>query len=100
MKSDWLDSRIIGGGRKSTAKRAGWRESEIGCICIFPLEFLLMTLGNSITLTGGTITAPVDPEKGKFLVRALAKEPADALLVDQTMQRKVGGVFREGPNEG
>jgi multicomponent Na+:H+ antiporter subunit E len=63
-------------------------------------EFALVTLGNSITLTPGTITVSVDPQKGRFLVHALAKEPADALLADQTMQRKVAGVFREGPNEG
>ncbi len=58
-------------------------------------EFALVTLGNSITLTPGTITVSVDPEKGTFLVHALAKEPADALLVDQTMQRKIAGVFQE-----
>ncbi len=63
-------------------------------------EFALVTLGNSITLTPGTITVSVDPGKGKFLVHALAKEPADALLVDQTMQRKVAGVFQEGRNDG
>jgi len=63
-------------------------------------EFALVTLGNSITLTPGTITVSVDPKTGKFLVHALAKEPADSLLVDQTMQRKVAEVFREGPNEG
>jgi multicomponent Na+:H+ antiporter subunit E len=63
-------------------------------------EFALVTLGNSITLTPGTITVSVAPGKGKFLVHALAKEPADALLVDQTMQRKVAGVFQEGRTEG
>jgi multicomponent Na+:H+ antiporter subunit E len=62
-------------------------------------EFALVTLGNSITLTPGTITVSVDSEKGTFLVHALAKEPADALLVDQTMQRKVAEVFQEGRNE-
>jgi multicomponent Na+:H+ antiporter subunit E len=63
-------------------------------------EFALVTLGNSITLTPGTITVSVDSDKGTFLVHALAKEPADALLVDQTMQRKVAGVFQEGRNKG
>ena len=63
-------------------------------------EFALVTLGNSITLTPGTITVSVDSEKGSFLVHALAKEPADALRVDQTMQRKVGRVFQEGREEG
>ena len=59
-------------------------------------EFALVTLGNSITLTPGTITVSVVAEKGRFLVHALAKEPADALLLDQTMQAKVAKVFQEG----
>jgi len=58
-------------------------------------EFSLVTLANSITLTPGTITISVEPEKGKFCVHAIAKEPADALLVDQTMQRKIAHVFME-----
>jgi multicomponent Na+:H+ antiporter subunit E len=62
-------------------------------------EFALVTLGNSITLTPGTITVSVDTQKGIFLVHALAKEPADALLLDQTMQTKVAKVFQEGENK-
>jgi multicomponent Na+:H+ antiporter subunit E len=58
-------------------------------------EFSLVTLANSITLTPGTITILVEPERGKFLVHAIAKEPADSLLVDQTMQKKVAHVFME-----
>jgi multicomponent Na+:H+ antiporter subunit E len=58
-------------------------------------EFSLVTLANSITLTPGTITILVEPERGAFLVHAIAKEPADALLVDQTMQKKVAHVFME-----
>lgn len=58
-------------------------------------EFSQVTLANSITLTPGTITIDVEPEKGKFLVHAIAKEPADALLIDQTMQKKVAHVFME-----
>jgi len=58
-------------------------------------DFALVTLANSITLTPGTITIDVDPEKGRYTVHALAKEPADALTVDQTMQKKVGYVFME-----
>jgi len=58
-------------------------------------EFSLVTLANSITLTPGTITIMVEPERGKFWVHAIAKEPANALLVDQTMQRKVAHVFME-----
>ena len=58
-------------------------------------DFALVTLANSITLTPGTITILVEPEKGKFWVHAIAKEPADSLLVDQTMQRKVADVFME-----
>lgn len=58
-------------------------------------DFALVTLANSITLTPGTITILVEPEKGKFLVHAIAKKPADALLVDKTMQRKVANVYME-----
>ena len=56
-------------------------------------DFSLITLANSITLTPGTITISVEPEKGMFRVHGIAKEPADALLVDQTMQKKVAEVF-------
>ena len=58
-------------------------------------ELSLLTLANSITLTPGTITLLVEPERGKFWVHAIAKEPAHALLVDQTMQRKVAHIFME-----
>lgn len=58
-------------------------------------DFALTTLANSITLTPGTITIIVEPEKGKFLVHALAKKAADALLVNKTMQRKVAHVYME-----
>ena len=58
-------------------------------------DFALVTLANSITLTPGTITIFVEPEKGKYWVHALAKEHAHAHLVDKTMQRKVAYVFME-----
>lgn len=58
-------------------------------------DFALTTLANSITLTPGTITISVESKKGKFQVHALSKEPADGLLVDQTMQKKVARVFME-----
>lgn len=58
-------------------------------------DFALVTLANSITLTPGTITILVEPEKGKFWVHAIAKKPADALMVDKTMQRKVANVYME-----
>jgi multicomponent Na+:H+ antiporter subunit E len=58
-------------------------------------DFALVTLGNSITLTPGTITILVDPEKGKFWVHAIAKAPGDALLVDKTMINKVADVYGE-----
>jgi len=58
-------------------------------------EFSQVTLANSITLTPGTITISVEPELGRFKVHAIAKEPADALLVDKTMQNKVAYVFME-----
>jgi len=56
-------------------------------------DFALVTLANSITLTPGTIT--IDIKDGKFLVHAIAKKPADALLVDKTMQKKVADVYME-----
>ena len=58
-------------------------------------DFALVTLANSITLTPGTVTISVEPEKGKFRVHALAKNAAEALLVEQTMQKKVAEVFLE-----
>ena len=58
-------------------------------------DFALATLANSITLTPGTITIFVEPEKGRFWVHALAKEHANAHLVDKTMQRKVANVYME-----
>jgi multicomponent Na+:H+ antiporter subunit E len=61
----------------------------------FREDWALTTLANSITLTPGTITIDVEPEKGKFQVHAIAKEFAEALLVDQTMQRKVADIFME-----
>jgi multicomponent Na+:H+ antiporter subunit E len=58
-------------------------------------DFALVTFANSITLTPGTITIDVEPERGHYIVHAIAKEPADSLTVDQTMQKKVGHVFME-----
>jgi len=58
-------------------------------------DFALTTLANSITLTPGTVTIDVEPERGKYVVHAIGKEPADSLTVDQTMQRKVAYVFME-----
>ncbi len=58
-------------------------------------DFALVTFANSITLTPGTITIDIEPEKGRYIVHAIAKEPAESLTVDQTMQKKVGHVFME-----
>jgi multicomponent Na+:H+ antiporter subunit E len=59
-------------------------------------DFALVSFANSITLTPGTITIDIpDPEKGRYIVHAIAKGPADSLTVDQTMQKKVGHVFME-----
>ncbi len=58
-------------------------------------NFALTTLANSITLTPGTITIDVEPERGRFLVHSIAQKPADALLVDKTMQHKVAHVYME-----
>ena len=53
----------------------------------------MATLGNSITLTPGTIT--VDIRDGKFFVHALDQKVADALLSGE-MENRVAAVFREG----
>ena len=58
-------------------------------------DFALVTFANSITLTPGTITIDIEPERGRYIVHAIAKGPADSLTVDQTMQKKVGYVFME-----
>ena len=58
-------------------------------------DFALLTFANSITLTPGTITIDVEPERGRYIVHAIAKGPADSLTIDQTMQKKVGYVFME-----
>ena len=58
-------------------------------------DFAIVTLANSITLTPGTITINIGQEKGRFQVHAIAQKPADALLVDKTMQQKVAKVFME-----
>ncbi|MCX8118254.1 MAG: Na+/H+ antiporter subunit E [Desulfobacterota bacterium] len=58
-------------------------------------DWALTTLANSITLTPGTITIQVEPERGRFLVHGISKEAEEALTLEQTMQRKVGHVFME-----
>lgn len=58
-------------------------------------DLALTTFGDSITLTPGTITITIEPEAGRYTVHAIEKVPADALTVDQTMQKKVGHVFME-----
>ena len=59
-------------------------------------DFALISFANSITLTPGTVTIDIsDPERGRFIVHAIAKGPAESLTIDQTMQKKVGHVFME-----
>ena len=55
-------------------------------------EFSMVTLGNSITLTPGTIT--MDIVDGEFYVHALSKKVADDLLSGE-MERRVAHVFLE-----
>ena len=55
-------------------------------------EFSMVTLGNSITLTPGTIT--MDIVDGEFFVHALSKKVADDLLGGE-MERRVAHVFLE-----
>ena len=56
-------------------------------------DFAFLAFADSITLTPGTVTILVDPERGRYTVHAIAKEPADSLTVDQGMQKYVGWVF-------
>lgn len=55
-----------------------------------PQAVARVVLGNSITLTPGTLT--VEVEEDVFLVHALTRDSADSLR-EGTMQRKVAGVF-------
>ncbi len=55
-------------------------------------QFSMVTLGNSITLTPGTIT--MDIIDGEFHVHALSKKVADDLLSGE-MERRVAHVFFE-----
>jgi multicomponent Na+:H+ antiporter subunit E len=52
-------------------------------------DFGRVTLANSITLTPGTVT--VDIENGEFIVHALSREAADAVLAG-AMEKKAQGV--------
>ncbi|MEM1578231.1 MAG: Na+/H+ antiporter subunit E [Archaeoglobaceae archaeon] len=61
-------------------------------------ENSITTLANSITLTPGTITIDTD-ESGRFLVHAIASEPASSLAEDRIMIEKVAHVFMEGGND-
>ena len=58
-------------------------------------EISLVTLGNSITLTPGTITA--DIVDGEFYVHALSKKTADELLTGD-MEQRVARIFEEDRN--
>ena len=59
-------------------------------------DFALISFANSITLTPGTVTIDIsDPERGRYIVHAIAQGPAESLTIDQTMQKKVGYVFME-----
>lgn len=59
-----------------------------------PNEVAKVILGNSITLTPGTLTVDIDGEE--FLVHALTRTLAGGLL-DQTMQEKVASLFTDCP---
>ena len=70
----------------------GFREVD-PCVIRFDPEpesdFGRVTLANSITLTPGTVTVVI--EDGTFVVHAISREAADAVL-EGTMARKVRGV--------
>lgn len=55
-------------------------------------ELARVMLGNSITLTPGTVTVDIDGDQ--FIVHALSDTAADALL-DGDMERRVAWVFGE-----
>ena len=56
-------------------------------------DFAMLAFATSVTLTPGTVTILVDPEKRRYTCHAIAKEPGDSLAVDQGMQKYVGWVF-------
>ena len=57
-------------------------------------DFGRATLANSITLTPGTVTVEIT-EEGEFIVHALNREAADA-VVARIMEKKVQGVEGRG----
>jgi multicomponent Na+:H+ antiporter subunit E len=59
-------------------------------------QFSMVTLGNSITLTPGTIT--MDIIDGEFVVHALSKKVADDILSGE-MERRVAHVYLEDEDE-
>jgi len=60
-------------------------------------DLSLMTFGNSITLTPGTITVLI--KEGYFYVHAIDKKVVEDLLTGE-MEDKVAGVFMEDQGEG
>jgi multicomponent Na+:H+ antiporter subunit E len=59
-------------------------------------QFSMVTLGNSITLTPGTIT--MDIIDGEFVVHALSKKVADDILSGE-MERRIAHVYLEDEDE-
>lgn len=55
-------------------------------------DLALTTLGNSITLTPGTVT--LDVERNELTVHALTRDSADAVL-EGSMARRVGHAYRD-----
>ncbi|MEM8885607.1 MAG: Na+/H+ antiporter subunit E [Planctomycetota bacterium] len=72
-------------------------ESKIDpCIVRFrseqPNEVALVTLGNSITLTPGTLTLRIDERRDEFFIHALDQSSAEDVL-DGDMARRVAGMW-------
>jgi multisubunit Na+/H+ antiporter MnhE subunit len=67
---------------------------------ILKSDFAFLAFATSVTLTPGTVTILVDPERGRYTCHAIAKGPADGLAVDQGMQKYVAWVFMEEQKEG
>ena len=92
LYTPWLLWQIVLANFDVALRVMGFREIDPVVIRFRPelsSEFGLVTLANSITLTPGTVT--VDIEGGEFIVHAITREAADAVL-EGSMARKVHGL--------
>ena len=95
LYAPWLLWQIVVANVDVFLRIAGFRDIEPHIIRFRPelkTDFGRVTLANSITLTPGTVTVAI--EDGEFIVHALSREAADAVL-EGSMARKVAVL--EGP---